>query len=68
MRGSGVFYITKFINMHLCGIVVHAKEKLKIGSYVVSDIVLAVIREKSLTWPVEVVKGLKKDYGIDITY
>ena len=68
MLGSGVFYITKLMNVHSCGIVVRTKEKSKIGSNVVSDIVLPVVGEKPLTRPIEIVKKLKKDYGVDISY
>ena len=66
--GSGVFYIVKLVNVHSCGVVVRSRVNSVIGSKIVSDIVLPVVGEKPLTRPVDVVKTLKKDYGVDISY
>ena len=68
MLGSGVFYIVKLVNVHSCGIVVRKGQKSRFGSEIVRDIVLPYVGEKPLTRPVDIVKKLKKDYGVDISY
>ncbi|CAL5366084.1 unnamed protein product [Camellia sinensis] len=68
LMDSGVFFIMKLDNVHICGIVTRRSCSKMVGSRLVSDIVQNDISDNPLTRPIKVKKKLKKQYGIDVSY
>ena len=61
-------YIKTFKNIHTCGSVVHSLKHLRVNSQLVGELVQEKILRKPLYRPIDVIGGIKDDYGLDIKY
>lgn len=67
-KASGFFVIRKLVNTHSClGIVRHEKHK-KLGSKVISSIIVDKVKSDPLIKPTNIVKNFKEEYGLVIPY
>ncbi|KAL7181975.1 hypothetical protein ACSBR1_040819 [Camellia fascicularis] len=68
LKANGFFYLRKWVNEHIYGVAVRTSTNPLVGSDFVANIMAERIRDKPLTHPIEVILGMKQDYGLDITY
>ncbi|KAL6206202.1 hypothetical protein ACLB2K_023451 [Fragaria x ananassa] len=67
-KASGFFVIRKSVNTHSClGIVRHENHK-KLGSKVISSIIVDKVKSDPLIKPTNIVKNFKEEYGLVIPY
>ena len=67
-KASGFFVIRKLVNTHSClGIMRHEKHK-KLGSKVISSIIVDKVKSDPLIKPTNIVKNFKEEYGLVIPY
>ncbi|KAL7174684.1 hypothetical protein ACSBR2_033850 [Camellia fascicularis] len=68
LRADEFFYIRKWNREHSCGVTVRIAKNPRAGSELVSDVISERVHDRPLTRPTDVVYGLKKDYGLEISY
>ncbi|XP_008391150.2 uncharacterized protein [Malus domestica] len=67
-RANSFFYIKTLNNVHLCTSVIHEQNSAMITSKMISSLLVDQIREKSSIKPIDIVKDVKQNYGLDISY
>ncbi|CAN6557189.1 unnamed protein product [Malus baccata var. baccata] len=67
-RANGFFYIKTLNNVHSCTGVVREQNSGMITSKMISSLLVDQIREKPSIKPIDIVKDVKQNYGLDISY
>ncbi|CAN6692165.1 unnamed protein product [Malus baccata var. baccata] len=67
-RANGFFYIKTLNNVHSCTGVVHEQNSAMITSKMISSLFVEQIREKPSIKPIDIVKDVKQNHGLDISY
>ncbi|KAL7237417.1 hypothetical protein ACSBR2_003665 [Camellia fascicularis] len=65
---NGCFYLKRLNNLHNCGVVVCTGKNSRLNSELVCNVIGDRLRNKPLTHPTDVVFGLKKEYGLNVSY
>ncbi|KAL7207328.1 hypothetical protein ACSBR1_029313 [Camellia fascicularis] len=65
---NGVMCLKRFNNIHSCGAALRTYKNPRIGSDLVSNVIAEHVHEQLVTRPMDVVFGMKNDFGLDISY